>query len=621
MKPAEDAATPTPVGGPAHQPSAPAHDDPMNGSSSAASAPAGGIKRSSPDEGQRVGGSAGDEDARDAKRVKEDVQEQSPQPQQEPQQEQPQQSATTPVAPPAAPPAQAPIPPAAPVAAPAPGTAEAAAALYMPGTYVPPEKPSLGSRQPMTPATLKAALGAVRLAKKMKEASLFLTPVDHVLLGIPSYPTIITKPMDLGTVESKLLNSPAAENDSKLIKERAKAVVPYSPSMGVYHTAHEVMEDVRQIWKNTRIFNGPDHPVSKTAEPVEDMFEKAFVRAHLDKDPAMPPPPPSASTSAAAAAGGGARSPSKAPMVPPHRRDSAVSGNGPDTASSSRPKRDVHPPPPLDAGYHGHERQRRSLADRQLDYAAKKVNDLLTNDRHLAYAYAFREPVDPVALGIPEYFSVIKNPMDLSTIAKKHADGAYSNAEAINADVELMVNNATTYNRPGEYVHNIALDLHREWKKMWNARPKAGSEEPQGGAAGGSSSSKKKSSGSSRQQHAEDEVDEELADIDSDIHELQDKIATMQSQLEDLQRKRARHLSSSGRGKSSKATAGGGAGGGSKHKSAGGGGGGGGAPKAKRPTNGAHAGGAGGGGGGAKKNKVKYAEQSEDEYEEYYEDL
>ena len=34
----------------------------------------------------------------------------------------------------------------------------------------------------------------------------FLTPVDYEALGILDYPTIITQPMDLGTVRTKLQN-------------------------------------------------------------------------------------------------------------------------------------------------------------------------------------------------------------------------------------------------------------------------------------------------------------------------------------------------------------------------------------------------------------------------------
>lgn len=31
-------------------------------------------------------------------------------------------------------------------------------------------------------------------------------------------------------------------------------------------------------------------------------------------------------------------------------------------------------------------------------------------------SYPFREPVDPILLGIPDYFDIIKSPMDLGTI-------------------------------------------------------------------------------------------------------------------------------------------------------------------------------------------------------------
>ena len=35
-------------------------------------------------------------------------------------------------------------------------------------------------------------------------------------------------------------------------------------------------------------------------------------------------------------------------------------------------------------------------------------------------------PVDPIALGIPDYHTVIKEPMDISTLAENLGDGKYS---------------------------------------------------------------------------------------------------------------------------------------------------------------------------------------------------
>ena len=35
------------------------------------------------------------------------------------------------------------------------------------------------------------------------------------------------------------------------------------------------------------------------------------------------------------------------------------------------------------------------------------------------FAWPFHKPVDPVALGLPDYFDVIKEPMDMSKIKQK----------------------------------------------------------------------------------------------------------------------------------------------------------------------------------------------------------
>lgn len=40
-------------------------------------------------------------------------------------------------------------------------------------------------------------------------------------------------------------------------------------------------------------------------------------------------------------------------------------------------------------------------------------------------SYHFREPVDPVALQIPDYLTIIKHPKDLRTIGENIASGAY----------------------------------------------------------------------------------------------------------------------------------------------------------------------------------------------------
>lgn len=75
------------------------------------------------------------------------------------------------------------------------------------------------------------------------------------------------------------------------------------------------------------------------------------------------------------------------------------------------------------------------------------------------YASPFILPVDPEALGIPDYFNIIKSPMDFSTIRKKLDDKKYSNPEDFAEDVRLVFSNAKTYNGKGTDVYVMAEQI------------------------------------------------------------------------------------------------------------------------------------------------------------------
>lgn len=73
----------------------------------------------------------------------------------------------------------------------------------------------------------------------------------------------------------------------------------------------------------------------------------------------------------------------------------------------------------------------------------------------------FREPVDPDTLGIPDYFQIIKTPMDLSTIKKKLDDGAYKEPWEFVDDVWLMFENAWTYNKKQSRVFKFCSKVNK----------------------------------------------------------------------------------------------------------------------------------------------------------------
>ncbi|EIW87115.1 TATA-binding protein associated factor Taf2 [Coniophora puteana RWD-64-598 SS2] len=79
----------------------------------------------------------------------------------------------------------------------------------------------------------------------------------------------------------------------------------------------------------------------------------------------------------------------------------------------------------------------------------------------------FMQPVDPVRDHAPNYYNVIKNPMDLSTMNAKVENGKYKDRFAFESDFRLMISNAKRYNPAGTYAHTEALGLEAFFEKLW----------------------------------------------------------------------------------------------------------------------------------------------------------
>ena len=71
----------------------------------------------------------------------------------------------------------------------------------------------------------------------------------------------------------------------------------------------------------------------------------------------------------------------------------------------------------------------------------------------------FRQPVDAGALGIPDYYDIIKKPMDLSTIKRKLDTGAFKDPWEYVEDVWLMFDNAWIYNRKTSKVYKYCTKV------------------------------------------------------------------------------------------------------------------------------------------------------------------
>jgi len=94
------------------------------------------------------------------------------------------------------------------------------------------------------------------------------------------------------------------------------------------------------------------------------------------------------------------------------------------------------------------------------------IQNLLKHD----FGWVFEEPVDPVKLNLPDYFDIIKYPMDLGQIRKKLESGSYYfEVDKVKEDVILTFQNAITYNAPGQEVHKVAKEMKEIFLKSWKA--------------------------------------------------------------------------------------------------------------------------------------------------------
>ncbi|XP_061359793.1 transcription factor GTE10-like [Gastrolobium bilobum] len=99
----------------------------------------------------------------------------------------------------------------------------------------------------------------------------------------------------------------------------------------------------------------------------------------------------------------------------------------------------------------------------------KPCETLLNHLMSHKFGWVFKTPVDVVKLNIPDYFTVIKHPMDLGTVKSRITSGEYSNPMDFAADVRLTFSNAMTYNPSSDDVYIMAEALSKVFEKRWKA--------------------------------------------------------------------------------------------------------------------------------------------------------
>ncbi|XP_077134269.1 protein polybromo-1 isoform X7 [Ranitomeya variabilis] len=67
----------------------------------------------------------------------------------------------------------------------------------------------------------------------------------------------------------------------------------------------------------------------------------------------------------------------------------------------------------------------------------------------------------PSKVHYPDYYAIIKDPIDLKTISQRIQSGHYKNVNAIAKDIDLLAKNAKTYNEPGSQVFKDANTIKK----------------------------------------------------------------------------------------------------------------------------------------------------------------
>lgn len=97
----------------------------------------------------------------------------------------------------------------------------------------------------------------------------------------------------------------------------------------------------------------------------------------------------------------------------------------------------------------------------------KSCSSLLEKLMKHKHGWVFNTPVDPLALGLHDYFDIIKHPMDLGTVKSRLDKNWYNSPMEFAEDVRLTFQNAMTYNPKGQDVHAMAELLLKLFEEKW----------------------------------------------------------------------------------------------------------------------------------------------------------
>lgn len=88
------------------------------------------------------------------------------------------------------------------------------------------------------------------------------------------------------------------------------------------------------------------------------------------------------------------------------------------------------------------------------------------------YGFVFSKAVDADEWGIPEYKTIIENPMDLGTVRKRLDNGSYQwqRPQRLHNDVCLVFSNAMKFAKPGHMIYKLAKDMMERFQQKYEEK-------------------------------------------------------------------------------------------------------------------------------------------------------
>ncbi|KAI8335708.1 hypothetical protein BC941DRAFT_62295 [Chlamydoabsidia padenii] len=291
----------------------------------------------------------------------------------------------------------------------------------------------------------------------------FLRPVDPISQGIPQYMEIIKRPMDLGTVKTKLANDQ-------------------------YMSVQQFDDDIRLMLSNCYKFNPPNTYVYNEAKQLEQVYNKEY-DANFG-------------TNRLTQSSSATKYPTISPQVT--LQSGHPVAQAPTTSlatvqsmnhSSSNPQKPNQPTPPAMTPIKKEKQRKSSLKTvSSLPVSAspggssvnsattskpsaiqplmdstnkEKCRRILSQLWNRPESLAFHYPLDVVALNIPSYLDIIKRPMDLTTVRENLENGTIKTVWDFERDIRQIFWNCFRFNDSMSAISQQGQALLSFFNRLW----------------------------------------------------------------------------------------------------------------------------------------------------------